>query len=294
MRVWRTTAKVCVTAQAHPVDWCDHDRSYKKTVYDVRESPAAEIMGLLRERGARLSYSDPHVPVFPKMREHQFDLKRTPIDAEILKQQDCVVLVTDHDAFDYDLIAAHSKLLVDTRGRYLKPLSNVVATRAGPRFEGRGLSKSEDSGRRTHDAVKASAQCEKGRAEGKAPSELRRPEPSSVADFFRCSHGRPSATHQTGMQNTELGDLSVRRSRRHPEPVFVERQFEGGCEIEFRGIAQSRNEVSVAVGRGDDEFPGIELVHLLTCAVSHLHPGGRRLFPHLKYQSRPRLWSGLQ
>ncbi len=100
--------------------------AYKKNVDDVRESPAAQIMELLRERGALLSYSDPHVPVFPKMREHQFDLKSTPLGAETLAKQDCVVLVTDHDAFDYESIAAHSKLLVDTRGRYLKPLSNVV------------------------------------------------------------------------------------------------------------------------------------------------------------------------
>jgi UDP-N-acetyl-D-glucosamine dehydrogenase len=80
----------------------------------------------VRERDALLSYSDPHVPSFPKMREHQFDLESTTLGAESLSRQDCVVLVTDHDAFDYEAIAAHSKLLVDTRGRYLKPLSNVV------------------------------------------------------------------------------------------------------------------------------------------------------------------------
>ena len=100
--------------------------AYKKNVDDVRESPAAEIMELLRERGALLSYSDPHVPAFPQMREHQFDLKSTPLGAESLSSQDCVVLVTDHDAFDYESIAAHSKLLVDTRGRYAKPQSHIV------------------------------------------------------------------------------------------------------------------------------------------------------------------------
>jgi UDP-N-acetyl-D-glucosamine dehydrogenase len=100
--------------------------AYKKNVDDVRESPAAAIMELLRKRGAVLGYSDPHVPAFPKMREHRFDLKSTPLDPKNLSQQDCVVLVTDHDAFDYEAIAAHSRLLVDTRGRYLKPLKNVV------------------------------------------------------------------------------------------------------------------------------------------------------------------------
>ena len=98
----------------------------KKNIDDVRESPAAQVMELLRDRGAQLSYSDPHVPQFPKMREHKFDLKSVPLTSETLAMQDCVVLVTDHDAFDYQAIAANAKLLVDTRGRYPKPLGNVV------------------------------------------------------------------------------------------------------------------------------------------------------------------------
>lgn len=100
--------------------------AYKKNVEDVRESPAAQILELLRERGALLNYSDPHVPSFPKMREHSFDLKSLPLNAETLLKQDCVVLVTDHDAFDYETIAKHSKILVDTRGRYLRPAANIV------------------------------------------------------------------------------------------------------------------------------------------------------------------------
>lgn len=100
--------------------------AYKKNVDDVRESPAAEIMEILRERGAELNYSDPHVPAFPKMREHRFDLKSVPLDAKTLAGHDCVVLVTDHDAFDYDLIEKHAKLLVDTRGRYQKSAPNIV------------------------------------------------------------------------------------------------------------------------------------------------------------------------
>jgi UDP-N-acetyl-D-glucosamine dehydrogenase len=100
--------------------------AYKKNVEDVRESPAAEILALLRDRGALLSYADPHVPTFPRMREHQFDLKSLPLNAETLLKQDCVVLVTDHDAFDYEAIAKHSKLLVDTRGRYPKTAGNIV------------------------------------------------------------------------------------------------------------------------------------------------------------------------
>jgi len=100
--------------------------AYKKNVDDARESPAAEIMELLRERGALLSYADPHVPEFPRMREHQFELESVALDAKSLAAQDCVVLVTDHDAFDYELIARHAKLLVDTRGRYAKAAGNIV------------------------------------------------------------------------------------------------------------------------------------------------------------------------
>lgn len=100
--------------------------AYKKNVDDVRESPAAAIMELLRDRGAALAYSDPFLPRFPKMREHQFELTNTPLTAENLGQQDCVVLVTDHDAFDFDFIATHACLIVDSRGRYQSPRDNVV------------------------------------------------------------------------------------------------------------------------------------------------------------------------
>lgn len=100
--------------------------AYKKNIDDVRESPAAQIMELLRERGAILAYADPHVPVFPKMREHQFNLASVALDASTLENYDCAIVVTDHDAFDYDLIARHAALVVDTRGRYQAPLANVV------------------------------------------------------------------------------------------------------------------------------------------------------------------------
>jgi UDP-N-acetyl-D-glucosamine dehydrogenase len=100
--------------------------AYKKNVDDVRESPAAAIMELLHARGAKLAYSDPHVLRFPKMREHHFDMASTPLTPALLAGQDCVVLVTDHDRFDYEVIAAHAPLIVDTRGRYPSGRPNVV------------------------------------------------------------------------------------------------------------------------------------------------------------------------
>ena len=100
--------------------------AYKKNVDDMRESPSVEVMELLRGFGAEISYSDPHVPVFPKMREHKFDLKSVPLTAESIASYDCVVLTTDHDKFDYDLLKQHAKLIVDTRGKYSGKHDNIV------------------------------------------------------------------------------------------------------------------------------------------------------------------------
>lgn len=100
--------------------------AYKKNVDDTRESPSVVLMELLRARGAHVAYADPHVPVFPKMRDHHFDLASTPVTAEALAQFDCTVLATDHDAFDYALLRRHARLIVDTRGVYSEPAANVV------------------------------------------------------------------------------------------------------------------------------------------------------------------------
>ncbi|MBZ0133362.1 MAG: nucleotide sugar dehydrogenase [Rhodocyclaceae bacterium] len=100
--------------------------AYKKNVDDMRESPSVELMELLVKKGAVVEYSDPHVPVFPKMRQHHFDLKSVPLTPESIAGYDFVVLATNHDAFDYELIARHARLIVDTRGVYLQPAANVV------------------------------------------------------------------------------------------------------------------------------------------------------------------------
>lgn len=100
--------------------------AYKKNIDDTRESPAVEIMDLLQAKGAHIDYSDPHVPVFPRKRDYHFDLTSVALSAETLCRYDCVVLATDHDAFDYALLQQHARLLVDTRGR-LKAGSNIVA-----------------------------------------------------------------------------------------------------------------------------------------------------------------------
>ncbi|HMM54519.1 MAG TPA: nucleotide sugar dehydrogenase [Candidatus Desulfobacillus sp.] len=100
--------------------------AYKKNVDDMRESPSVELMEQLVRMGAAVEYSDPHVPVFPKMRQHHFDLKSVPLTPESIAGYDLVLLATNHDAFDYGLIASHARLIVDTRGVYLQPAANVV------------------------------------------------------------------------------------------------------------------------------------------------------------------------
>lgn len=100
--------------------------AYKKNVDDMRESPSVEVMELLRDAGADLRYSDPHVPVFPKMREHKFDMTSTPLTAETLAACDAVVLTTDHAKFDYDLIRQHAPLIVDSRGVFRDPADHIV------------------------------------------------------------------------------------------------------------------------------------------------------------------------
>ena len=84
--------------------------AYKRDVADVRESPALDIMHLLAERKARLSYSDPYVP---RLLEHGIELDSEPISA--LSQKDCAVIVTDHSCVDYKEILRVAPLIVDTR-----------------------------------------------------------------------------------------------------------------------------------------------------------------------------------
>ncbi len=90
--------------------------AYKKDVDDPRESPSFELMDLLRARGAILNYNDPHIPKLPRVRHHKVpDMTSTPLSPELLAAQDCVLIATDHSAYDYDMIVRHARLVVDTR-----------------------------------------------------------------------------------------------------------------------------------------------------------------------------------
>ncbi|HEY0069635.1 MAG TPA: nucleotide sugar dehydrogenase [Chloroflexia bacterium] len=86
--------------------------AYKKDVSDIRESPAMDIILLLQEKGAQVSYHDPHVPAF-----HHETLEMASVtDLEAaLRDNDCTMIVTDHSSYDWDAIHRHAKVLVDTR-----------------------------------------------------------------------------------------------------------------------------------------------------------------------------------
>jgi UDP-N-acetyl-D-glucosamine dehydrogenase len=92
--------------------------AYKKNVDDMRESPSVEVMELLKAKGADVAYSDPFFPSFPPMRKHRFALQSLPLTADTLSSFDALVLATDHDSFDYELIRTHSQLVIDSRGRF--------------------------------------------------------------------------------------------------------------------------------------------------------------------------------
>jgi UDP-N-acetyl-D-glucosamine dehydrogenase len=86
--------------------------AYKKDIDDIRESPALDVIRLLEQRGAVVSYHDPHVR---QLQDDDVDLASTPLTAETLSGADCVVIVTDHSHIDYPLIARSARLVVDTR-----------------------------------------------------------------------------------------------------------------------------------------------------------------------------------
>ena len=102
--------------------------AYKKDIDDPRESPSFELIELLRQRGAEVSYHDPHIPVAPPMRSWP-DLPRLesqPLTPERLAAVDAVLVATDHTAVDYALVAESAPLIVDTRGVYRDPRPNVI------------------------------------------------------------------------------------------------------------------------------------------------------------------------
>lgn len=86
--------------------------TYKKDVTDIRESPALDIILLLLDKGAQVSYHDPHVQAF---RHDTLEMESVPDLEAALRNSDCVVVATDHSAYDWALVRKHASTIVDTR-----------------------------------------------------------------------------------------------------------------------------------------------------------------------------------
>ena len=89
--------------------------AYKPDVDDVRESPSFELIEKLQALGAEVDYNDPHVPATHKMRHHDLQMQSVALTPASLETYDCVLISTHHAAYDWQLVADHAKLIVDTR-----------------------------------------------------------------------------------------------------------------------------------------------------------------------------------
>ena len=103
--------------------------AYKPDIDDVRESPSFELIEKLEHMGAAVDYNDPHVPQTHYMRNWgDIGKKSIPLTAQSLKQYDCVLIATNHAAYDYKLVADNARLIVDTRNamKQFKGRENIV------------------------------------------------------------------------------------------------------------------------------------------------------------------------
>jgi len=104
--------------------------AYKPNVDDVRESPSFELIERLQALGADVAYNDPHVPHTHRMRKHDLGMSSVPATAETLPGYDCVLIATDHAAYDWAMVGEHAKLIVDTRGAMRGAASQAVVVNA--------------------------------------------------------------------------------------------------------------------------------------------------------------------
>jgi UDP-N-acetyl-D-glucosamine dehydrogenase len=100
--------------------------AYKRDIDDMRESPALDVMSILHERGAEVAYADPYVAeVHGREWAGRFDIRSSDLTRGAIGRYDCVVIVTDHKAFDYEAIVAEAPLIVDTRNAIKQPYPHV-------------------------------------------------------------------------------------------------------------------------------------------------------------------------
>jgi UDP-N-acetyl-D-glucosamine dehydrogenase len=103
--------------------------AYKKNVDDIRESPSLKLIELIEARGAQVDYHDPHVPELWPTHKHASLMGRRSVALRpnSLSDYDAVLIATDHDRVDYSLVAAQSRLVVDTRNVFIR--AGIVSDR---------------------------------------------------------------------------------------------------------------------------------------------------------------------
>jgi UDP-N-acetyl-D-glucosamine dehydrogenase len=106
--------------------------AYKKNIDDMRESPSLVLTELLEAEGAKVAYHDPFVPTIPKTREHSQLAGRTSLDLtpEIVSGFDAVLISTNHDGVDYQMMADQATLIVDTRNAMKEFAGKAVVVKA--------------------------------------------------------------------------------------------------------------------------------------------------------------------
>jgi UDP-N-acetyl-D-glucosamine dehydrogenase len=102
--------------------------AYKKNIDDMRESPTLKLIEILSNKGAKVSYNDPHVPKLPRTRHYNFEMESVELTEENLNKFDAIVVSTDHDLYDYNFIYENSKLIIDTRNAFKQKglINNIV------------------------------------------------------------------------------------------------------------------------------------------------------------------------
>lgn len=165
--------------------------AYKKDVDDPRESPSFVLMEMLLARGAVVTYNDPHVPSLPKMRHHDVpDMDSSPLTPEYLAAQDCVLIATDHSAYDPNFIVQHAKMVLDTRN----------------------ATKNVQSGREDSQSVSGSRSCEEGISQNAGLKNS----PAIVQHGLPSQQGVTSGSHVVDAQDVRPlsgeGDADTERS----------------------------------------------------------------------------------
>tara|TARA_B100001105_G_scaffold252152_1_gene243159 strand:+ start:184 stop:1458 length:1275 start_codon:yes stop_codon:yes gene_type:complete len=98
--------------------------AYKKNIDDYRESPTLELIRLLTEENASVDYHDFYIPKLNKTRKYDYEMDSVSLDA--ISEHDLVILATDHDDYDYDMLLSEVQLIVDTRGRFSNTHKKVI------------------------------------------------------------------------------------------------------------------------------------------------------------------------